>query len=334
MSTARPFAYNTGSTITGTEQVGNLAIGTPTSGFTSTGLRWWNGPNEDLGYVIAHPTVSGTQPNPDGVSAYLGFWRSDSLSDNSFISLSEYVSFYNGTPQSFSTTTQAKSWLNTNGFWTSYNPLVTSGLTLQLIASDNSSYPGSGSTWYDLSSPQQNITLINSPTFTSASPSYFSFNAINQYGTGSGLVLPATEYTKSVWFYLNAVADNNLVSSATGGHFMFFGAGTSTMYCGHANWPSYTAFPSVTTFSLNTWYNATLTFNTTNGMVLYINGVQDSTYTANKSQRGGDGSTNIATFNGGNLLNGRISKVYCYNRALNSSEVLQNFNYDKSNFGL
>ena len=54
MATSRPFAYNTGSTITGTEQLGSIAIGYPTSGFTSTGLRWWSGPDEDLGYVIAH----------------------------------------------------------------------------------------------------------------------------------------------------------------------------------------------------------------------------------------------------------------------------------------
>ena len=78
MATSRPFAYNTGSTITGTEQLGSIAIGTPTSGFTSTGLRWWSGPDEDLGYVIAHTVPSGTQPNPVGVPAYIGFWRTPS----------------------------------------------------------------------------------------------------------------------------------------------------------------------------------------------------------------------------------------------------------------
>jgi hypothetical protein len=69
-------------------------------------------------------------------------------------------------------------------------------------------------------------------------------------------------------------------------------------------------------------------------MTLYINGVQDSTYTANKTAHSGDSSTNIATFGGGNLLNGRISKVYCYNRSLTAAEVLQNYNVDKSQFGL
>ena len=211
--------------------------------------------------------------------------------------------------------------------------LVTSGLTLQLDAGNSTSYPGSGTTWTDLAGTQQNITLVNSPTYTSGTPAYFTFNGSNQYGTGAGAVLTTTAYTKSVWFYLNGYADNNLVSSATGGHFIYMNSGNK-IYCGHANWSNYIAFPSTANISLSTWYNVTLTFNTTDGMVLYINGTQDSTYTANKSAHGGNSSTNIATFGGSNLLNGRISKVYCYNRSLTAAEVLQNFNSDKSQFGL
>ena len=64
MATARPFAYNIGAPIAGTEQVGGLAVGTPTSGFASTGLPWWNGPDEDLGYVIAASVPGNTQTTP------------------------------------------------------------------------------------------------------------------------------------------------------------------------------------------------------------------------------------------------------------------------------
>jgi hypothetical protein len=63
MATSRPFAYNTGVTITGTIQVGNLSIGTPTSGFTNN-PQYWNGPDEELGYVIARPVSGNTQPSP------------------------------------------------------------------------------------------------------------------------------------------------------------------------------------------------------------------------------------------------------------------------------
>ena len=64
MATSRPFAYNTGAGITGTVQFGYLAVGTPTYGFASTGLPWWNGPDEDLGYVIAESVPGNTQPTP------------------------------------------------------------------------------------------------------------------------------------------------------------------------------------------------------------------------------------------------------------------------------
>jgi len=128
MATSRPFAYNTGSTISGTEQVGSIAIGYPTSGFTSTGLRWWNGPDEDLGYVIAHTVPSGTQPNPVGVPAYIGFWRTPSKTDNNFISLSQYVSSFTGTPQTFASASAAKTWLNSAGYWTSWDLSYTAGV--------------------------------------------------------------------------------------------------------------------------------------------------------------------------------------------------------------
>ena len=212
--------------------------------------------------------------------------------------------------------------------------IVTTNLTLQLDANNASSYPGSGTTWFDIAGTAQNITLVNSPTYTSASPSYFTFNGSTQYGSGTGTVLSSTTYTKSVWFYLNAYVDNNIVSSATGGHYMFFQGG-NRMYNGHSNWAGFPSnYPSTATFSLNTWYNAALTFNTTDGMKLYINGNLDSSYTTIKTAFTGDGSVNIANYGGSNLLNGRIARVYCYDRSLTAAEVLQNYNATKTVFGL
>jgi hypothetical protein len=76
MATTRPFAYNTGSLLSGTTQVGNLAIGTTRTDYGTTGgIRWWNGPDEDLGYVIAQPVSGNTQPTPvSGVTASVGFF--------------------------------------------------------------------------------------------------------------------------------------------------------------------------------------------------------------------------------------------------------------------
>lgn len=212
--------------------------------------------------------------------------------------------------------------------------IVTSGLTFDIDAANSSSYSGSGSTWYDLAGSADDVTLYNSPTFTSGPQSYFTFNGSSQYGaTSTTNIIPTTQYTKMVWFLLNSyVPNNNLVSGSSGGHFMFFAA-SNRLYSGHANWSNYQVFGTVAVFSLYTWYCAALTFSTTNGMKIYINGALDNTYTANKSARGGNGSIEIGAFGGGNLLNGRISRVLCYDRELDSTEVLQNFNATKTSFG-
>jgi len=71
MATATAFAYNTGSPIDGTDQVGSLAVGIPTYGFESTGLEWWGGPDQELGIVVAKPVPSEKQPTPVGENLYL-----------------------------------------------------------------------------------------------------------------------------------------------------------------------------------------------------------------------------------------------------------------------
>lgn len=212
----------------------------------------------------------------------------------------------------------------------SHSPsIVTNGLTLCLDAANIKSYPGSGTTWFDLSSPKNNGTLVGSPTFSNNT---FTFNGTTQYVTGSGTPLGISSYTKSVWFKLNATADNNTLSSQTGGHFMYFG-GTSKLYCGHSDWANYQSYPSTTTFSNSVWYNACLTFDTTNGMTLYVNGVLDSTYTVLKTGLPGTGQCNVGCFGaGGNLLNGLVGQALVYNRVLSAQEVLQNYNAIKGRF--
>jgi hypothetical protein len=120
-----PVGYNpTLIPISGTSQVGNLVIGQSDFEWSTQpdGIRFWMSPYDTTGYIVAHPTPSGNQPNPLSIPAYVGFWRSEFKTDESFIQLSEWVSNYHGTPQTFSTTNLAKNWLNDNGYWTSYDP--------------------------------------------------------------------------------------------------------------------------------------------------------------------------------------------------------------------
>ena len=119
MATARPFAYNIGSSIPGTEQLGDLSIGYPISGFTDT-PQYWNGPDEELGYIIAQSVPDNSQPTPlSGVTASVGFFRSPLLTESSFVEYTNSIF-----DQNFVDGNEAKTWLNDNGYWTSFNDVT------------------------------------------------------------------------------------------------------------------------------------------------------------------------------------------------------------------
>ena len=119
MATTTPFAYNPSlSPISGTDQVGTLAVGITEQDYSIDpgGVIWWNGPDEELGYVITIPVSGNTQPTPiPGVFASVGFNRSADLTEGSFVELTNNV--FN---QNFVNGNDAKTWLNNNGYWTSY----------------------------------------------------------------------------------------------------------------------------------------------------------------------------------------------------------------------
>jgi hypothetical protein len=123
MATIIPIAYNTGSTISGTEQIGDLAIGTTAQDYSTDigGVKWWASPDLDLQYVIGYVDLSGTHPNPISfVPCHIGFWGSGDLTENSFINLCNFQ--FN---QSFTSGNDAKIWLNNNGYWTNFGIGVT-----------------------------------------------------------------------------------------------------------------------------------------------------------------------------------------------------------------
>ncbi len=215
---------------------------------------------------------------------------------------------------------------------------IPSGLTLDVDANNPSSYPGTGTTWIDLSG-NSGMTLVNSPAYSVGPPAYFDFNGTNQYATGSATgVLPLTNYTKIVWFRLDTLsANNNIVSSELGGHFMYFN-NTNRLWAGHANVEPFSgpgAFGSTQTFNIDIWYFAAVTFSSTNGIKMYINGYLDASDPAFQTPHAGNGSVNIGCFGaGGNLLNGKIGRVLCFDRELTAGEVMDVFNATRNRYGI
>ena len=64
----------------------------------------------------------------------------------------------------------------------SHSPsLVMNGLVLCLDAGNSKSYPGTGTTWTDLSGNGNNGTLTNGPTYSSANGGSLVFDGTNDY---------------------------------------------------------------------------------------------------------------------------------------------------------
>jgi len=90
---------------------------------------------------------------------------------------------------------------------TFYNPkAITNGLTIYLDAANTKSYPGSGSTWTDLTGNGYNATLVNSPTHNT-DIGYISFNGTDQYAnhTVPQLTTGTDSFTFEVWFKMRTL---------------------------------------------------------------------------------------------------------------------------------
>jgi len=113
--TNRLFTYSA-TPISGASQSGNLAISTT----YIPGYTWWGGPDENLGYVIAHADTAPGRKERNGTSTIsgnsVGFWRSATQSDSSFLTM--FNGLFN---QNYATASTAADWLNNNGYWTSYS---------------------------------------------------------------------------------------------------------------------------------------------------------------------------------------------------------------------
>jgi len=343
MATTTPLAYNTGSTIPGTTQIGDLAVGTTDQDYSTNpgGVTWWMGPDEDLGYVIGVPVSGNTQPTQiPGVFASVGFFRSDDLTDGSFINIAEYVANEYNTPQTFSSATDASNWLTTNGFWNSY----TSALLLSLDSGNPSSYSGTGSTWFDISGYGNNATLINSPTYSSSYDGILQFDdASSEYGTFNDLG-SLSQFTVEVWFRLtssltgkvSSIVSNEYNSSTA----LNFSIGTNNspndynLSVGFYDniWYSTTGFVPQT----NVWYQVVGTYDGTT-LRQYING-QASGGTINISATPISGGNNRLmrrwdeTLSSGNLIDGDLAIVKIYSQALSSSDILNSYNSTYTRF--
>ena len=211
--------------------------------------------------------------------------------------------------------------------------MVQDGLVLSLNANDRLSYISGSTTWNDVSGQGNNGTLTNGPTFNSANGGSIVFDYSNDYVKINSFadILSKTTYTKTAWFYMNSYKYNIVSGGDTALH-AFWMAGTNKLSAGHnSSWQTVT---SITSLALNTWYFGAVTFNTSTGWCLYVNGNLESTSSITTTFTG-TGGILVGAFNDAqNLWDGRIANVAVYNRVLSPQEIKQNYNATKSRFNL
>lgn len=227
--------------------------------------------------------------------------------------------------------------------------IIRTGLVLDLDAADQNSYIGSGTSWYDSSGNNNKGTLINGPTFNSSNGGSIVFDGINDYVSipYNSIFNPSTSVTFSVWIRLT-ISDANirnpieLGASADELYYILWRADLSPKRWGWGLRQSNNTYVETTTtatnWSINTWYNLTVVANATAGQVyFYYNGILDSgiayngTIKQNASATLSLGSDPSASRR---YWQGNIANALIYNRALTTTEVLQNYNATKSRFGL
>jgi hypothetical protein len=228
-----------------------------------------------------------------------------------------------------------------------YNPrTITDGLVLALDAANPKSYPGSGTTWTDLSGNGNNGTLRNSPTYSADNLGKIVFDAVNDdidCGNNSSINFGTGDFTVSVWFrrFSNAATNLRLLSKAAGSDtanaaaagFCFFGNNTNVLF--GVNPTAARTIIGAASYSLNEWVNVVGLLERGVSMRTYKNAVQVSTATAPAGSVSGTTSLFLGSNVGTGLYwAGEISNVSLYNRALTAAEIQQNFNATRSRFSI
>ena len=205
--------------------------------------------------------------------------------------------------------------------------LVTDGLVLALDAANTFSYPGSGTSWTDLSGNGNNGTLVNGPTYSSDNGGVVVFDGVNDYINAGTPSISVGKLTINVWMRITSGSlIQHIVDSAFNSwHLAILTDNRPYFYNGSTY---HTGAPAI---NVGQWYMITGVQGET--LDIYINGVLGQSIASNI-----DVTTNNVILgawqSGPRPLNGNISNTQIYNRALTAAEVQQNYNALKSRFGL
>ena len=233
--------------------------------------------------------------------------------------------------------------------------IILDGLVFMADAANPESYPGSGTTWNNLTVTQNNGTLTNGPTFESGNGGSINFDGTNDIAVfGSSNLLTGDncqaatlcgwakwtgtdrEYIASVkrsssnstLFALSINQNNSAASSAGRAAVVTRNAANSAHI--------YTSYDG--DYDDGVWHNIVGRVDG-NNVTLFVDGIERAAVTSGmQSVTDNTAAFTIGGFSvgfaGGFFMDGNVAQVSFYRRSLDSDEILQNYNAMKGRFGL
>jgi hypothetical protein len=216
-------------------------------------------------------------------------------------------------------------------------PIVTDGLVLYLDAANRISYVSGSTIWNDLSGLNNNGTLVDGPTFSSADGGSIVFDGVNDYVAGTITPLSGSAFTICTWI-------KPLVSLNTNTYFSI-GSSPATDQSIHLRFLSNTIFRFALyaddldvniTSAPGNWNYIVCTLDISKLQSVYQNSIFKGSRTSagmfignNSYAVGAWGLSPVIQY-----INANIGLVQVYNRAFSQQEITQNYNATKTRFNL
>ena len=185
-------------------------------------------------------------------------------------------------------------------------------------------------TWYDMSGNGNNGTLTNTPYYIMGSNNinnYLQFDGVDDYVNVGTPSISVGKITVNAWVKINAgsITQHVVDSASNAWHLAILNSNRPYFWNGSVY---HQASPILT---VGQWYMLTGVQGTT--LDIYINGVLGQSIVTNVNVT--TNNVNLGRYqSGGRQLNGNISQVSIYNRALTAQEIQQNFNATRGRYGI